>query len=127
VRLVIWLLTNALAVAVAAWLVPGISVDGPSSGSAELQEKAIPVLVVGLILGLVSAFVKPLVKLLSLPVIIVTVGLFLLVINALMLLLTEWIGEQFDIGFHVDGFWAALFGSIVITLVTGLINVAVDD
>jgi putative membrane protein len=67
------------------------------------------------------------VKLLSLPFILVTIGLFLLVINALMLLLTEWIADLVGIGFHVDGFWNALLGSIIITLVTGFIDVAVLD
>ena len=67
------------------------------------------------------------VKLLSLPFILLTIGLFLLVINALMLLLTEWIADLVGIGFHVDGFWNALLGSIIITLVTGFIDVAVLD
>ncbi len=126
-KLVTWLLTNAAALAVAAWLIDGIRFDGPSSGSAEWQEKAIPLLVVALIMGLVSATVEPVVKVLSLPVIILTLGLFLLVINALMLMLTGWIAGKADLGFHVTGFWPALFGAIVITLVTGFINVVVDD
>ena len=57
-------------------------------------------------MGLVSVFVEPVVKLLSLPFIVLTIGLFLLVINALMLMLTAWIAGLLDIGFHVDGFWA---------------------
>jgi len=126
-RFITWLLTNAAAVAVAAWLIDGISFDGPSSGQAELQEKAIPLLAVALILGLVTVFVEPVVKLLALPFIIVTIGLFLLVINALMLMLTGWIAKQADLGFHVDGFWAALLGAIIITLVTGVLDIVVDD
>lgn len=126
-RLVTWLLTNAAALAVAAWLIPGIHFDGPSSGNAELQEKVVPVLIVALIMGLVSAIVEPVVKILSLPVIVVTLGLFLLVINALILMLTGWIAGKADLGFDVTGFWPALFGSIVITLVTGFINIFVDD
>jgi len=129
VKIVAWLLTNAAAVAVTAWLLPGISFDGPSSPlTDELAEKLVPVLVVGLILGIVSAVVEPVVKLLSLPFIILTIGLFLLVINALMLLLTEQIAQGLGLGFHVDGFWWAVLGSIVITLVTGFIDlVAIDD
>ena len=126
-KLVIWLLTNAAALAVAAWLIDGIYFDGPSSGQAEWQDKVVPLLVVALIMGLVSAVVEPVVKLLSLPVIIVTLGLFLLVINALMLMLTGWIADKGDLGFHVEGFWPALWGGIVITLVTGFINILVDD
>jgi putative membrane protein len=127
VKLISWLLSHAAALAVAAWLVPGVRFDGPSSGVAEWQEKVVPLLLVALILGLVSATVEPVVKLLSLPFIIVTIGLFLLVINALMLMLTGWVARQFDIGFHVDGFWAALLGSIVITLVTGFIDLIDGD
>jgi putative membrane protein len=127
VRFIVWLLTNAVAVSVAAWLFDGIRFDGPSSGSEQWQEKALPVLAVAFILGLVSIFVEPVVKFFSLPFIIVTIGLFLLVINALMLLLTEWIAGQADLGFHVDGFWAAFLGALVITLVTGFIGLVVDE
>ena len=82
---------------------------------------------VALILGLVSAIVEPVVKFLSLPFIIVTIGLFLLVINALMLMLTGWIAGKADLGFHVDSFWAAFLGGLVITLVTGFMDLIVDD
>lgn len=126
-RFVWWLATNAAAVAVAAWILPGIRFDGPGSGSAEFTGKFWHVLAVGLILGLVSVFVEPIVKFFSIPFIILTIGLFLLVINALMLLLTEWISGHWDLGFHVDGFWWALLGGIVITLVTGFIDIALDD
>ena len=71
----------------------------------------------GAILGLVSTFVEPVVKLLSLPFIILTLGFLLLVINAAMLLFTAWLADIFDLGFHVDGFWNALVGSIIITIV----------
>lgn len=128
-RFVTWLLTTAAAIAIAAWLFEGISFEGASSGTAEFKDKIVPLLIVSLILGLVTMFVEPVVKFLSLPFIVLTIGLFLLVINALMLMLTGWIADQADIAFHVDGFWAALLGSIVITLVTGFINIAVlkDD
>jgi putative membrane protein len=70
----------------------------------------------------VTSFVKPALKLLSLPFIIVTLGLFLLVINALMLMLTGWLAEQLDIGFRVTGFWPAVGGAIVITIVTWIVD-----
>jgi putative membrane protein len=120
VRFVTWLLTNAAAIAVAAWLLDGIRIQGT-----DWQDKILPLLIVSLILGIVTVFVEPVVKVLSLPFIILTIGLFLLVINALMLLLTSWIAEQADVGFHVSGFWTALVGSIIITIVTGFIDVAV--
>lgn len=127
-KLIAWLATNAAAVAVATWLLGGIRLDGPTSPfTGELREKVLPLLGVALILGLVTALVEPVVKVLSLPFIVLTIGLFLLVINALMLLLTGWIADQVGLGFHVDGFWPALLGSIVITLVTGIIDVAVLD
>lgn len=125
-RAISWIISNAIALAVAAWLFEGIRFDGPTSGQDELTEKLLPLLIVSVILGLVSIFVAPVVKILSLPFIIVTIGLFLLVINALMLVLTGWIADKVDVGFYVDGFWTALFGSIVITIVTGAVKMVVD-
>ena len=126
-RLITWLLTNAVALTVASWLIDGIWFSGPTSGRAELEHKIVPLLVVAAILGIVTSFVKPVVKLLSFPVIILTIGIFLLVINALMLMLTGWIAGQVGIGFHVDGFWPALWGSLIITVVTAVIDNLVDD
>lgn len=116
-RFITWLLTYAAGLSVAAWLLDGISFAGARSGQAELQDKVVPVLLVALILGLVSTFIEPVIKLLSLPFIILTLGFLLLVINALMLLLTAQLADAFDIGFTVDGFWTAVVGSLVITVV----------
>ena len=116
-RFVTWLLTTAAGVAVATWLFDGIYFTGPHSGSEEFRHKLLPLLLVALILGLVSNVVRPVVTFFSIPFIILTLGLFLLVINALMLMLTAWIAGGVGIGFHVDGFWNALGGSIVITIV----------
>ena len=116
-RFVTWLLTYAVGLAVAAWLLDGIWFEGADNGQAELQDKIVPLLLVALILGLVSTFIEPVVKLLSLPFIILTLGFLLLVINALMLMLTAWLSGAFDAGFHVDGFWNALLGSIIVTVV----------
>ena len=116
-RFVTWLLTYAAGLAVAAWLLAGIYFDGPANGQAELQEKVVPLFVVALILGLVSTFIEPVIKLISLPFIILTLGFLLLVINALMLLLTARLADAFDLGFHVEGFWNALLGSIIVTIV----------
>ena len=116
-RFLIWLLTNAIALAIAAALFDGISFGGPHHGQAEITQKLLPLLLVAAILGAVTSFVKPVLKILSIPLILLTLGLFLLVINALMLMLTSWLAGQFDLGFHVDGFWTAVAGAIVITLV----------
>jgi putative membrane protein len=121
-RILTWLVTNAVALAVAAWLLDGIRVTGPTQGQAELTEKIVPLVVVALILGIVSSLVKPVLTILSIPFIIVTLGLFLLVINAAMLLLTGWLADQLDIGFRVDGFWTAVGGAIVITVVTWIVD-----
>jgi putative membrane protein len=122
VRFLTWLATHAVALAVAAALFDGIRFAGPDSGTAELREKLVPLLLVALILGVVSALVKPVLQLLSIPFILVTLGLFLLVINALMLLLTGWLAGAFDIGFTVEGFWTAVGGAIVITLVSWAVD-----
>jgi putative membrane protein len=128
VRFVTWLLTTAAGVAVATWLIDGIYLTGPHSGSAELKHKIVPLLLVALILGLVSNLVRPVVTFFSIPFIIVTLGLFLLVINALMLMLTAWIAGGVGIGFHVQGFWNALWGSIIITIVNwGTASLVKDD
>jgi putative membrane protein len=108
--LIRWAIT-AGAVAVAAWLVPGIYVDEP--------HRIWAVLLVALVLGLVNAFIRPIVSLLSCGCIVLTLGLFTLVINALMLLVAEWVTvELLGLGFHVDGFWNALLGSVIISIVS---------
>ena len=75
-----------------------------------------------LILGVVTSFVKPILTILSIPFIIVTLGLFLLVINAAMLRLTSWLAGELDIGFRVTGWWPAIGGAIVITLTTWVVD-----
>jgi putative membrane protein len=122
VRLIVRLLASAVALAVAAWLVDGISV-GPGTDT----ERALTLLGVAVIFGLVNAIIRPILRLLTLPLVVLTLGLFLLVLNALMLLLTEWIAEQFDLAFQVDGFWSALLGALVITVVSFLINIVMPD
>ena len=118
-RIVTWLFTNAVALAAAAWLIDGIRFTPPR---APWEDKIVPLIVVALILGAVSVFVKPILKILSFPLIILTLGLFLLVINAGMLLLTNEIAQALDIGFKVTGFWPAVGGAIVITVVTWLVD-----
>lgn len=121
-RLLTWLATNAIALAVAALLIDGIRFTGPIHGAAEIKHKLVPLLVVALILGVVTSVVKPILTLLSIPFIIVTLGLFLLVINAGMLLLTDRLANALDIGFRVSGFWPAVGGAIVITIATWVVD-----
>jgi putative membrane protein len=112
-----WLAVNALALGAAVWLLDGITLTGGSE-----TDRVVKLVIVGAIFGLISSFVRPVVKLLSLPLIILTLGLMLLVINALMLLLTSKIAESLDQGFHVDGFWTALFGSIIISIASMILE-----
>ena len=127
IRIIVWILGNAIAVAVAALLLDGIGFDGPTTGQDEWTEKILPLLSVSVIMGLVTVFVEPFVKFFSLPFIILTVGLFLLVVNALMLMLTAWIAGELGVGFYVDGFWTAMLGSIIITIVTFFVDLVVQD
>lgn len=126
-RIILRLLTTALGVAAAAWLFDGIAFRGPNQGMAEIEANIVPLLIVSAILGLITSFVKPILTILSIPLIILTLGLFLLVINAALLLLTGALAEALDIGFRVDGFWTAVGGAIVITLVTWAVDSVVDD
>jgi putative membrane protein len=75
----------------------------------------------------VNALIRPVVKLLALPLIILTLGLVTFVINALMLWLTSWITGQLDVEFHVDGFWPALVGALVITIVGWALDAILPD
>jgi putative membrane protein len=110
-KLLTWLAVNALALGVATWLFDGITLAGTSD-----SDRIIKLVIVGAIFGVITSFIRPIVNFVSLPLIILTLGLMLLVVNALMLLLTSRIADAVDLGFHVDGFWVALFGSIVISL-----------
>jgi putative membrane protein len=121
-RFLTWLVTTAIALAVATLLVDGIYFDGPTHGGDEIRHKLVPLLLVALILGVVTSFVKPIMTILSIPFIILTLGLFLVVINALMLMLTSWLADKLDIGFHVAGFWSAVGGAIIITVVTWIVD-----
>lgn len=112
-RFLIWIVVNALALAAAAALLDGIELTGDTT-----QDQVVTLVVVALIFGVINTVVAPVLKLLSLPFIILTLGLLLLVINALMLLLTGWVSEQFGLDFSVEGFWTAVLGAIIVTVVT---------
>jgi putative membrane protein len=121
-NLIIRLLANAAALAIAAWLVSGITIEGPTTA-----RRVLTLLIVAAIFGVVNAVVKPVLQLLSCLLIAVTLGLFLFVINAGMLLLTSWITGKLDVQFHVDSFWSALLGSLIITAVGVVLNIVLPD
>ena len=125
-RFLIRVLVNALALAAAAWILPGITVGSKAAAGAtgsDTMGVIVAYLVVGLIFGLVNAFVRPIVSLLSLPITCLTLGLFAIVVNAGMLMLTSWITSYTPVEFHVETFfWDAILGTIIISLVSAVIG-----
>ena len=121
-RFLLRVVVNALALAAATWLLSGITVTGDNAG-----QQLVTLLLVGVVFGVVNAIVRPVVTILSIPFIILTLGLLMFVINALMLLLTSWLSGQLGLHFHVDGFWTAVLGSIIISVATWLIELVVDE
>jgi putative membrane protein len=121
-RFLLRLVANAAALGLATWLVAGIQLTAVGTG-----DKVLVLLVVALIFGIVNAVVKPIFTLVTACVVLLTLGLFLVVINALMLLLTSWLATQIGIGWHVDGFWSALLGSVIVSVVSFLLNAFVPE
>ncbi|HET6626262.1 MAG TPA: phage holin family protein [Nocardioidaceae bacterium] len=121
-KFLIWALVNALALAAAAWLLDGIRLTGGST-----EDRLITLVLVALIFGVINAVLGPVIKVLSLPFIILTLGLLLLVINALLLMLTSWISGEAGLGFHVDGFWTAVLGGIIVTVATWILEAVLPD
>lgn len=113
---ILQILVNAAALWVAVTIIDGLDFTG-----AEVWQ----FLLVAVIFSLVNSFIKPILKIISLPITAVTLGLFLLVINALMLLLTGWISDQLELGLHVDGFVPALLGAIIISIVGWILSMIV--
>ncbi|MCI0520341.1 MAG: phage holin family protein [Chloroflexi bacterium] len=109
----------AAAVFLTAWLLPGIRIDGANA--------LLTVAVVAIILGFVNAIIRPILAFLSCGLILLTFGLFMFVINGLMLLWTSQIAQNLGIGFYVDGIWTAVLGSIVITIISSILTMAFKD
>ncbi len=121
---IIRLAITAVAIWLAATWVPDIDIKYPADKD---WGYLVVLIAVAVVFTVVNAIVKPIVKLLSLPLVVVTLGLFLLVINAAMLWLTAKITETTDYGLRVDGFWAAVLGGIVIGLVNWVLGAFVPD
>ena len=109
---VLRVLVNAAAIYLVAMIMPGIHVSG-----------VVAALIAGAVLGLVNAIVRPILVVLTLPVTLLTLGLFLVVLNAFCLWFTGWVVE----GFEVRGFWAALLGAVLISVVSWFLNAFVSD
>jgi len=109
----------AFSLFVAAWIVPGIEVDGNGWVAYALM---------AVILALANAFVRPILKVLTCPLIFVTLGLFTLVINGLTLWLSSWIAVNWlNVGFHVRDFWAALLGALIVSIVSVVLSSVLRD
>ncbi len=121
-RLILRLLANAAALAVATFLLSGISLTATT-----WEGKLFTFLVVGAVFGIINAIVKPIFQLVTIPLVLLTLGLFLLVINALLLMLTSWLAGLIGVGWHVDGFWPALFGSIIVSIVSFILTAFIPD
>jgi putative membrane protein len=119
-RLVVRWFVNAVALLAAAFVVPGIRLT--SSGATPGPDAWMTLAVVALIFGVINAIIRPIVLVLTLPLTLVTLGLFVFVVNALMLWLTGRVAAAFDLGFRVDGFGAALLGALVISVVSMLLG-----
>lgn len=117
IKLLLRVVINAVAIWVATYIVPGLTLTGD----------VLSWLVVAIIFGLVNALIRPIVKLLTLPISVVTLGLFSLVINALMLMLTGWLTRFLTIEGVLFGFIPALLGSIIISIVSTVLNWFIKD
>ncbi|MFD8027744.1 phage holin family protein [Streptomyces sp. NPDC059717] len=115
-------IANAGALAVAVWILDKITLTGTSTG-----KKIGTLIVVALLFGLVNFLVKPVVKVLTFPLFILTLGLITLVVNALMLLLTSWIAGKLDLSFHLEGFWTAVLGGLIISIVSWALHMVLPD
>lgn len=110
--LILRIMINALSIGVAVKLVDGITFTG----------EWWKMIIIGIIFGLFNSLIKPVITFFSLPLIVLTLGIFILVINALMLLLTAKLSIPFNLGLHINGFLPALWGAIIISLISLLLS-----
>lgn len=116
-HLLLRFVVNTLALFIAVWLVPGLHFQGSADRF----------VLVALVFGFVNSLLRPLLTILTCPLIVATLGLFTLVINAVLLQLTGWLSHRWDLGLTVDGFWAAFIGGIVVALASMVLALAVRD
>jgi len=130
---IVRVLINGLALWVASWILPGLDISTAAASNAvnnagitqggETVGIILAYLFIGLIFGIVNAFVRPLVKLLSLPITILTLGLFTIIINAAMLYLTAWLSSYTPVHLTIDSFfWTAVLAAIIISVISVVAN-----
>jgi putative membrane protein len=110
--LILKIIINALSIAIAVKLVNGITFSG----------EWWKMIIIGAVFGIVNSLIRPIVKFFTFPFIILTLGLFTFIINALMLLLTESLSESFNLGLQIHGFWPALWGALIVSIVSTLLS-----
>jgi putative membrane protein len=110
-------LVSAAALAFATWVVPGISMTNP-----EPQNQLLGILGVAVIFGIVNSVVKPLFQFAAAPLVLITLGLFLMVINGLLLMFTSWLAGMLNFGWKVDGFGSAFWGALIVSVVSFILN-----
>jgi putative membrane protein len=126
---IVRVLINGLALWIASWILPGLDISTTATTEAVAQGGVtqgsdplgvvLAYLFIGVIFGLVNALVRPIVSLLSLPITILTLGLFTIIINAAMLYLTSWLSSYTPVHFTIDSFfWTAVLAAIIITVVS---------
>jgi putative membrane protein len=121
-RFVLRTLATAVALWVATALLDGITVSGSSTWADVLT-----LIAVAIIFGLVNAVIKPIIQVLGCLFYIVTLGLIAFVVNALLFLLVSWLADLLHLPFHVDGFWTALLGAVIVGIVSWAINLLIPD
>jgi putative membrane protein len=110
--LILRIMINALSIAAAVKVIDGITFTG----------EWWKMIIIGGVFGIVNSFLKPLITLFALPLILVTLGLFTLIVNTLMLVITVEFSEPFKLGLQIQGFWAAFKGALIISLVSMLLS-----
>lgn len=121
-KILIRVVTTAIALGVATWIVGGIEVTAGST-----PRKAATLIAVAVVFGLINGFLKPIVKTLGCVFYVITLGLIAFVVNGLLLWLTSWVAGRLSLPFHVSGFWAAFWGAIIVGVVSWLLNLLVHD
>ena len=117
-RFLLRMVINGLALYIAIILLPGITVQDPNP---------LTYVWLALIFGILNALVKPILKLVTCPMILLTLGLFTLIINTGLFYLTGWVGTQFGVGFTIDNFWWGFLGALIVSIVSVFFNTVLRD
>ena len=117
IKLLVRWVVIALSLWAAILIVPGLNYEG----------SGLELFVIAAIFGLVNAIIRPIVMFLSCPLVVLTFGLFILIINTLMLSLTIWLSSLFNLGFTSESFWTTFFGAIIISIISGILNLFLKD